>query len=162
MEAKKVMDTSKIGRSSGSKLTQFKPGQRAASKKEIEAKELELLEKLANQVNKIEGEKIDVSGRDPANVCRAIGLSEFAVLRGVKKLADRSKSDVVRLRALELACKVLRMIREDSQQPGGITVVIQALEGPQQINIQAPAPTLPDPYHHPEPANPDEPIVITK
>jgi hypothetical protein len=129
-----------------------------------EARDLKQLEKLEKSSNSLTGVKHDAGGPDPAKVCRAIGLGEVAVLKGVKRLAEKSRSDTVRIRAYELLAKILRMIREDSQQNEGVTVVIQALEGsPQQVNIATPAqPALPDPggYRHPGRGGP--PITITK
>ncbi len=97
---------------------------------------------------------------------RFVGLGEIAVARMVRRLAERAKSEVVRLRALELAAKILRMIREDSEQNEGITVIIQALEGSaQQVNLTPPGqPALPEPgsYRHPQPTRPGGPVVITK
>ncbi len=130
---------------------------------EKELKQLEILEKSANSIT---GVKHDAGGPDPAKVCRAIGLGEVAVLKGVKRLAEKSRSDTVRIRAYELLAKILRMVREDSQQREGITVVIQALEGSaQQVNLTPsgqPPQLQQSSYQHPQPTRPGEPVVITK
>ncbi len=131
-----------------------------------EDRDLKQLEKLEKSANSITGVKQDAGGPDPAKVCRAIGLGEVAVLKGVKRLAEKSRSDTVRIRAYELLAKILRMIREDSQQHEGVTVVIQALDSPTQVNIgTAPAKALPQEpgsYRHPQPLRPGEPITIIK
>ena len=130
-----------------------------------EDKELKQLEKLQRAASSIKDKKHEGSGPDPAKVCRAVGLGEIDVLKGVKTLAEKSKSDVVRLRAYELACKVLRMIREDTQQNEGVRIIIQALEGSQQVNITPPGQTLlqePASYNHPQPSSPGKPIQMVK
>ncbi len=131
-----------------------------------EDKDLKQLEKMERAFNGMEGGKHDQHGPDPSKVFRAAGLGEVAVARIVKRLAERAKSEVVRLRACELAAKVLRMIREDSEQNEGITVIIQALEGSaQQVNLAPPGqpPQLQQgSYQHPKPAIPGQPITIVK
>lgn len=166
-------DTAKTGNKQANKQEKnrglFKPGQSGNPKgrpKTIEDKELKELEKLAGELNTLEGNKLAKHGPDPSKVFRLVGLGEIAVARIVKRLAERAKSEVVRLRACELAAKVLRMIREDSQEREGITVIIQALEGSaQQVNLTPPGqpPQLQQgSYQHPQPAKPGQPIQITK
>jgi hypothetical protein len=127
-----------------------------------EDKDLKQLEKMEKAVNGMEGGKHDQHGPEPAKVLRAAGLGEIAVAKGFRHLAEKSKSDVVRLRTYELAAKILKMIREDSQQQEGVTVIIQSIDSPQQINIQAPASPEPASYNHPQPSAPGKPIQITK
>jgi hypothetical protein len=169
----KKPDTAKTGNKQANNQAgnrgSFKAGQSGNPKGRpctTEDKELKELDKIENQVKAIDGQKDGRHGPDPAKVFRLVGLGEVAVARIVKKLAERSKSDVVKLRACELAAKVLRMIREDSQQHEGVTVVIQALEGSaQQINITPPSqapPQGPATYNHPKPLRPGMPVQIIK
>jgi hypothetical protein len=131
-----------------------------------EDNELKDLEKLEKEVNALEGAKHERHGPEPSKVFRLVGLGEIAVARIVKRLAEKSKSDVVRLRACELACKVLRMIRDDSQQHEGVTVVFEALGGSaQQINVTPPrqGPPQEQPaYNHPQPSVPGGTVQIIK
>ncbi|MGP8051975.1 MAG: DUF5681 domain-containing protein [Desulfobaccales bacterium] len=149
----------------------FKPGRSGNPKgrpRTIEANELIILDKLDKEVSALEGAKHGWHGPEPSKVFRLAGLGEVAVARIVKRLAEKAKSEVVRLRACELAAKVLRMIREDPQQHEGVTIVIQALEGSaQQVNVAMPGvpcqtPPQPGSYQHPTPAIPDQPITITE
>ncbi len=169
----KIPDTAKTGNKQANKQEKnrglFKPGQSGNPKgrpRTIEDKELKELEKLEKGVNALEGGKHVRHAPDPAKVFRLAGLGEIAVARMVKRLAERAKSEVVRLRALELAAKILRMVREDSEQNEGITVIIQALEGSaQQVNVTPPSQALPQQqpgYNHPKPLRPGMPIQITK
>ena len=169
----KKPDAAKTGNKQANKQAgnrgRFEAGQSGNPKgrpRTIEDKELKELDKLVGELNTLEGKKLDKHGPDPSKVFRLVGLGEIAVARIVKKLAERSKSDVVRLRACELAAKVLRMIREDPQQHEGVTVVIQALEGSaQQVNLTPPGqpPQLQQSsYQHPQPTRPGEPVVITR
>jgi len=166
-------DTAKTGDKQANKQAgnrgNFKAGQSGNPKgrpKTIEDKELKELEKLEKGVNALEGGKHVRHAPDPAKVFRLAGLGEIAVARMVRRLAERAKSEVVRLRALELAAKILRMIREDSEQNEGITVIIQALEGSaQQVNLTPPGqpPQIQQgSYQHPQPAKPGQPITIVK
>ncbi len=144
---------------------QFQPGNNAnpyGRKGKKEAKELEQLDKLENQADQINAKIHEAAGPDPGKVLRAAGLGMVKVAKELNKLVEKSKSDTVKIRTLELAAKIHKMIRDDTQQSGGITVIIQAQQGPQQINLHAPAPTCQDPYHQPEPSDPTEPLIITK
>jgi hypothetical protein len=169
----KKPDTAKTGNKQANKQMvnrgTFKPGQSGNPKgrpKTIEDKELKELEKLENQVDSLKGAKPDRNAPEPSKVFRLVGLGEIAVARIVKRLAEKSKSDTVKIRACELAAKILRMIREDSQEREGITVIIQALEGSaQQVNLTPPSqPSQPQlgSYQHPQPSKPGQPITITK
>ncbi len=169
----KKTDTAKTGNNQAKKQAgnrgRFKAGQSGNPKgrpRTVEDKELKKLEKLENQVKAVEGQKHDMHGPDPVKVFRAAGLGEVAIARMLRKLVDKTKSDTVRIRSLELACKVLRMIREDSQQHEEVTVVIEAFEGSaQQINVTPPrqGPPQEQPaYNHPQPLKPGMPVQITK
>lgn len=169
----KKPDTAKTGdkqvkKQAGNRGT-FRPGRSGNPKgrpRTIEDKELKELEKLEKEVSALEGGKHVRHAPDPAKVFRLAGLGEIAVARMVRRLAERAKSEVVRLRALELAAKILRMIREDSEQNEGITVIIQALDSATQVNVGAQPPGLTCPeqasYRHPQPSQPGQPITITK
>lgn len=172
----KKPDTAKIGNKQANKQAgnrgSFKPGQsgnpcgRPKATEDKELKELEKLEEVEKQVGEIERAGHGPHGGDPAKVFRLAGLGEVAVARIVKRLAEKSKSDTVKIRACELAAKILRMIREDSQEREGITVIIQALEGSaQQVNLTPPSqPSQPQlgSYQHPQPIRPGQPIQIVK
>ncbi|MGA8571775.1 MAG: hypothetical protein ACLP7A_11525 [Desulfobaccales bacterium] len=131
-----------------------------------EDNELKQIEKLEMAVDTMRGPGHDPCAPDPVKIFSLVGLGPVQIAKIIKKLIDKSKSDQVRIRACELVCKIHRLLAETPQQQGGITVVIQALEGPQQVNIQGQppgqAPTHPDPFTHPDPSNPGEPLVITK
>ncbi|MGO9620724.1 MAG: DUF5681 domain-containing protein [Desulfobaccales bacterium] len=169
----KKPDTAKTGdnqakKQAGNRGT-FKPGQSGNPKgrpRTIEDNELKGLEKLEKGVNALEGAKHGLHAPDPAKVLRAAGLGETAVARIVKRLAERAKSEVVRLRACELAAKILRMIREDSQEREGVAIIIQGPDANVQVNagqpIQPPGPPQQQPYQHPRPTIPGQPITITK
>ena len=148
---------------------QFKPGHSGNPKgrpRTIEDKELKELDKIENQVKAIDGQKDGRYGPEPAKVFRLIGFGEIAVARIVKRLAEKSKSDVVKIRACELAAKILRMIREDSRQHEGVTVIIEAFKGSaQQINVTPPrqGPPQEQPaYNHPQPLKAGMPVHIIK
>ena len=95
-------------------------------------------------------------------ILRASGFGEVAVSRQMSHLARSSRSEVVQLRAVELAAKCLGMMETESQANQGVTVIIQALEGPQQINLQVPSPVEATTYNHPQPAKPGGTVQITK
>lgn len=169
----KKPDTAKTGdkqvkKQAGNRGT-FKAGQSGNPKgrpRTIEDKELKELEKAENQLNALEGKKDCRHGPDPAKVFRLVGLGEITVARIIKRLAQKSKSDTVKVRACELACKILRMIREDNDQREGVTVVIQAFEATAQINVTPPSnqglPPQQPTYNHPKPLKPGMPIQIVK
>lgn len=85
-------------------------------------KSLDLLDKIEKRLEK-SGPSHDQQAPDAPKVFRSVGLGEMAVARGVKKLAKKAKSEVVRLRAYELAAKVLRMVSDAPQANVGIQVV---------------------------------------
>lgn len=85
-------------------------------------KSLDLLDKIEKRLEK-SGPSHDQHAPDAPKVFRFVGLGEMAVARGVKKLAKKAKSEVVRLRAYELAAKVLRMVSDAPQANVGIQVV---------------------------------------
>ncbi len=95
-------------------------------------------------------------------IMRSIGFGEISVSRGMQTLARESKSDVVKLRSFELAAKCLGMMEAGPGAGQQVTVIIQALDSPTQVNIQGPAGPGPTNYTHPAPGLPGEPIIITK
>jgi hypothetical protein len=107
--------------------------------------------------------KYESSGQGAPNVYRDHGCGEFTVVGEVKKLALSKKPSVLKFRALELAAKSLGMLEQQGQTQAGVTVIIQALDSPTQVNIQ-PAPAQPQEqsgYQHPKPLRPGKPIQIT-
>ena len=146
----------------------FRPGQSGNPKgrpRTIEDKELKELDKIENQVKAIDGQKDGRHGPEPAKVFRLVGFGEIAIARIVKRLAEKSKSDVVKIRACELAAKILRMIREDSQQHEGVTVIIAAAEANTQVNVAAPGQCPPQErpaYNHLQPSVPGGTVTITR
>ena len=93
-----------------------------------EDKQLKELDKMEKQVDERLGANNEVASPDAPKVFRRAGLSEEAIAKGVRKLAEKAKSEVVRLRAYELACKVLRMLDKEDQEMQGITIVFEAAD----------------------------------
>jgi hypothetical protein len=110
--------------------------------------------------------KYEALGEGARKIFRDIKFGELTVAEGIKRLAQKGKSEIVRLRAHELAARALGMLEQKEQGSEGITVIIQALDGgQQQVNLTPPGqPALPDPgsYRHPQPSRPGQPITITK
>jgi hypothetical protein len=93
-------------------------------------KSLDLLDKIEKQLKK-SGQNHDQQAPDAPKVFRSVGLGEVAVAKGVKKLAKKAKSEVVRLRAYELASKCLRMVSDAPQVNNGIQIVFTCTKGAQ-------------------------------
>jgi hypothetical protein len=166
----KKPDTAKTGNKQANKQEKnrglFKPGQSGNPKgrpRTIEDKELKELEKLEKGVNALEGDKHVLHAPDPAKVLQAVGLGMIKVAREVNRLIDKSKSDTVRIRSLELAAKIHRMVREDDQQVQGVSIILEGPGAAVQVNLQGPPPTNEPPdYTHPQPSTPGKPITIIK
>jgi uncharacterized protein (DUF2384 family) len=95
-------------------------------------------------------------------ILRSTGFGEVEVSRRMAHLARSSRSEVVRLRAVELAAKCLGMLEAQDQANQWVTVIIQAIDSQQQVNILPTRPAEPGVYNHPQPARPGQPITITK
>jgi len=61
---------------------------------------------------------------DARQVFRDIGFGELSIAKGIKALAQTGKSEVVKLRAHELAAKCTKMTQEQIQINQGIQIVI--------------------------------------
>jgi hypothetical protein len=127
-----------------------------------EDRDLIKLDKLESQLNAATSGKHEVTGSDPAKVFRAAGLGEHSVARMVRRLAEKAKSEVVRLRALELAAKILRMVSDAPQQQQGVAIFIEAAEPQTKVNIVAPGPASEPMGNHPKPSRPGGPVFIVK
>jgi hypothetical protein len=97
-------------------------------------------------------------------VLRACRVGEVRVAKKIDELMEGG-SERTQLGATELAAKCLGMTQDQVHPSEGVTVIIQAIEGPQQINVVPPsqAPLQEQPaYNHPKPRKPGEPVQITK
>ena len=111
-------------------------------------------------------QRYEAQAEDRRNIMRALSIGEIAVIRQLWHEAQNAASAGARVQALIALGKWLGMDQEALQGAQGITVVIQALDSPTQVNIGQPpeTPALPDPggYRHPQPGRPGGPITITK
>ncbi|MGD0828081.1 MAG: hypothetical protein ABSA09_08350 [Desulfobaccales bacterium] len=110
-------------------------------------------------------QKYEARTEDHRNIMRTIGAGEVAIITRLWHEAQTAASAGARVQALTTLGKWIGLDKEDIQGNQGVTVIIQALDSAQQVNIQAPgpptSPAIPS-YNHPRPARPGEPITITK
>ena len=100
---------------------------------------------------------------------RDVGFGELTVGRQVRSLGEKSKNDMVRLRACELAMRAMGLLEREQEGAAGVQIVIQASGGsPTQVNVTTPGAAQPDlgatvqvSYQHPA-GQPGKPIQITK
>jgi hypothetical protein len=77
--------------------------------------------------------KAYVSGtEDKANIFRDVGLSEAEVAKSIKDLTENARSEQVKLNALALAAKCLRLTDEPERTHQGVTINIITHPGGQQ------------------------------
>jgi hypothetical protein len=111
-------------------------------------------------------QKYETRAEDPRNIMRAVGAGEVAVITRLWHEAQNASGAGARVQALTTLGKWLGLDKEVLQGAQGITVIIQALDSAQQINIgNAPPPGPATPgvsYQHPQPSRPGGPITITK
>jgi hypothetical protein len=111
-------------------------------------------------------QRYEAQAEDRRQIMRALGYGETWVIQQLAHEAKTAPSSGARVQALIALGKWLGMDQEALQGAGGITVIIQALDSPTQVNIGQPpgAPALPDPggYRHPQPGRPGGPVTITK
>lgn len=110
--------------------------------------------------------KFEARAADHRQIMRALGAGEVFVINGMLALAKTATSEIVKKGALDSLAKWLDMDREKLQGSGGVTVIIQALDGAQQqVNVGGAPPPSPTPgrlsYQHPQPLTPGQPITIT-
>ena len=109
--------------------------------------------------------KFEARAADHRQIMRALGAGEVFVISGMFELAKKAGSEIVKKGALDSLAKWLDMDKERLQGSGGVTVIIQALDGAQQqVNVGTPGqPALPPhpSYQHPQPGKPGQPITIT-
>lgn len=77
--------------------------------------------------------KYEESAPDAKKVFRDIGFGELSVAKGIKKLAQKGKSEVVQLNAHALAAKCLQMTQETPQINVGFQVVIKCSQEEQAL-----------------------------
>ena len=100
---------------------------------------------------------------------RDVGFGELTVGRQVRSLGEKSKNDMVRLRACELAMRAMGLLDREQEGAAGVQIVIQATGGsPTQVNVGASGPAPAEPgstvtvsYQHPA-GEPGKPVQITK
>ena len=110
--------------------------------------------------------KFEARAEDHRQIMRALGAGEVFVIESMFKLAKSAQSEIVKKGALDSLAKWLDMEKDKLQRSGGVTVIIQALDGSQQqVNLggaPSPSPTPGQaPYQHPRPLVPGQPITIT-
>jgi hypothetical protein len=79
--------------------------------------------------------------QDARIIFRAMGAGEVAVVQGLLKLAQGSKSDMVRLNAWSMIAKCIGLTKEQLEGSGGITIIF---ESPDQPGQPAALPARPD------------------
>ncbi len=77
--------------------------------------------------------KYENSGQEAKKVFRDIGFGELSVAKGIKKLAQQGKSEVVQLNAYALAAKCLQMTQEAPVLQVGFQVVIKCSQEEDQL-----------------------------
>ena len=100
---------------------------------------------------------------------RDVGFGELTVGRRVRHLGEKSKNDMVALRACELAMRAMGLLEREQEGAAGVQIVIQATgNSATQVNVTAPGPAPADPvstvtvsYQHPA-DEPGKPVQITK
>ena len=113
-------------------------------------------------------QKYEVRAEDHRNIMRAVGAGEARVITHLWHLAQNSNSDGAKVQATTTLGKWLGMDKEQQQGGAGVTIIMQASQGPTQINVGAPGPiSPPEPgqavtvsYQHPI-GQPGKPIQIT-
>ena len=61
---------------------------------------------------------------DPQKIFRAVGFGEVAIARGIKRIAQKSQSEMVKLNAHALAAKCCRMTQEPIMSHQGVNIII--------------------------------------
>ncbi len=77
--------------------------------------------------------KYENSAPEARKVFRDIGFGELSVAKGIKRLAQKGKSEVVQLNAYSLAAKCLQMTQEAPQLNVGFQVVIKCSQEEQAL-----------------------------
>jgi len=80
-------------------------------------------------------QRYETQAGDHRIIARALGAGEVTILQGLLNLAQKGKSELVRLNAWSHLAKILGMTKEQIEQGGGITILFEAPSGP--------GPTLP-------------------
>ena len=71
-----------------------------------------------------EGESNEREEDDPQKIFRAVGFGEVAIARGIKRIAQKSQSEMVKLNAHALAAKCCRMTQEPIMSHQGVNIII--------------------------------------
>jgi DNA-binding Lrp family transcriptional regulator len=79
-------------------------------------------------------QRYEQGGPDAREVLRKVGFGELTVAKGINRLGQRSKSEVVQLRAHELAARILGMLEIEERASQGVTVIIQGPGAAVQVN----------------------------
>jgi len=97
---------------------------------------------------------------DKANIFRDAGLSEVEVAQNIKKLAETARSEQVKLNALALAAKCLRLTDEPERTHHGVRININIMQAPAQPHPGPPdRPTV---SIHQQQVSTSKPLQITK
>ena len=107
-------------------------------------------------------QKYETQAPDHRNIFRAMGAGEVAVVEGLLNLAQKGKSEAVRLNAWSMIAKCIGLTKDQVESAGGITIIFEAADKP------ALAPGAPPalPGGEPRPAaglpGPLKPLQITR
>ncbi|MEW6385928.1 MAG: hypothetical protein AB1491_00205 [Thermodesulfobacteriota bacterium] len=93
-----------------------------------------------------------VSRLDKKAIFRRVGLSEVRIGRMVEHLASQAKSEATRLKALELAAKIMELTREVVEEHKGAEIIITTRSGPPQRSYR--------PEEEPGPGEPGRPEQV--
>ena len=98
--------------------------------------------------------KYESRAGDHRIIFRAMGAGEVAVVQGLLKLAQGSKSEMVRLNAWSMIAKCIGLTKEQVEGAGGITIIFDSPERPMQAR------ELPSAGEEPEPITYQQPVKV--
>jgi len=75
-------------------------------------------------------QKYEQQGSDTRKIFQEIGFGQVKIAQGIKNLAEKAKSEMVRLNALALAAKCCRMTSEPESSHTGISITINTGPSP--------------------------------
>lgn len=93
-------------------------------------------DRYASSIAKRIIEKYESQADDHRKIFRELGAGETAVIQGLLNLAQKAKSEMVRLNAWTMIAKCLGLTKEAVEQMQGIQIVIKGGDG-QAIQVQA-------------------------
>jgi hypothetical protein len=75
-------------------------------------------------------QKYETQAPDHRNIFRAMGAGEVAVVEGLLNLAQKGKSEAVRLNAWSMIAKCIGLTKDQVESAGGITIIFEAADKP--------------------------------